>query len=221
MEGEPTENRQEFEQRMTKTYPLLYSDMYGDPRHTCMAFGFDIGPGWYPMLEEMSAKLEPLIREEYAKSMLTQTECSFCCRPKKWHWLFFIINTVKYFFLNKWIAIKKMPREIKRSRCLNINPWDSVKWLLFKSKHYKACKKFRYSCPQATQVKEKFAGLRFYMTWETDEIDKIIGEYEEKSYTICETCGQPGKVRRDKAWIVTLCDKCNKPPHPANNIEKK
>ena len=38
-----SESRKDFEARMTRTYPLLYIDMYGDPSHTCMAFGFDVG----------------------------------------------------------------------------------------------------------------------------------------------------------------------------------
>jgi hypothetical protein len=53
----------DFEKRMFITYPLLYKDMYGDIRTTCMAWGFDIGPGWYSLIEELSSKLEPLIQK--------------------------------------------------------------------------------------------------------------------------------------------------------------
>ena len=56
-------DRKKFEERMTKEYPLLYSDMYGDPRETIMAFGFDIGPGWYSIIEDLSPKIEDLIFE--------------------------------------------------------------------------------------------------------------------------------------------------------------
>jgi len=69
----------------------------------------------------------------------------------------------------------------------------------------------------AIQVKEKFGGLRFYYGVDTTDIDnseykkieKIITEAEKESYKTCEVCGAKGE-QRGKAWIRTLCDKCNK-----------
>jgi hypothetical protein len=60
---------------------------------------------------------------------------------------------------------------------------------------------------QAVQVKEKFGGLRFYVYGGTEEIWDLIDEAEEKSFTICEFCGKPGKPRAT-GWIKTLCDEC-------------
>jgi hypothetical protein len=60
--------------------------------------------------------------------------------------------------------------------------------------------------PRATQVKEKFAGLCFYMTTETAKMDKLIRDAEQESYHICEVCGAEGRVRGDLRWILTLCD---------------
>ena len=66
---------------------------------------------------------------------------------------------------------------------------------------------------EAVQVKEKFAGLRFYIgecnSDKFDEIYDLISKTEELSYEICESCGAPGKVR-GTGWLKTLCDKCNK-----------
>lgn len=56
-----------------------------------------------------------------------------------------------------------------------------------------------------SQIKEKFGGLRFYVYGINDELFDFICEMEEKSYTVCEKCGEPGKVR-DTSWIKTLCD---------------
>lgn len=61
---------------------------------------------------------------------------------------------------------------------------------------------------KAEQVKEKFGGLRFYMTSESDAISAAIKEAESASYRTCELCGAPGK-RRGGGWIQTLCDACN------------
>lgn len=55
------------------------------------------------------------------------------------------------------------------------------------------------------QIKEKFGGLRFYVDGATEKIYKIIDKYEKRSYSICEKCGQPGKLRKDLGWIRTLC----------------
>ncbi len=58
---------------------------------------------------------------------------------------------------------------------------------------------------RASQVKEKYGTLRFYMTSETDEMSKIIEEMEEESGSICETCGAPGRIR-GKHWYYTACE---------------
>lgn len=57
------------------------------------------------------------------------------------------------------------------------------------------------------QVKEKFGGLRFYIGGATNEIFDVIDQAEEDSYTTCEECGKPGKLREELSWILTLCDK--------------
>jgi len=62
--------------------------------------------------------------------------------------------------------------------------------------------------PVAAQVKEKFGGLRCYVDNATEEMYKLIEAAEEKSFTICEYCGAPGKVRPG-GWIRTLCDACD------------
>jgi len=60
---------------------------------------------------------------------------------------------------------------------------------------------------EATQVKEKFAMLRFYYTSATEEGANLIDKAEEMSGYICETCGKPGKLREDLGWYKTLCEK--------------
>jgi len=62
---------------------------------------------------------------------------------------------------------------------------------------------------RASQVKEKFGTLRFYMTSETDAMEEAIRVAEEKSAVTCEVCGGPGNRDRDAGWIKTLCDSCD------------
>jgi len=59
----------------------------------------------------------------------------------------------------------------------------------------------------ATQVKEKFGGLRFYIESGSDAIFDLIDKAEDESFRTCETCGEPGTTR-DDGWVSTECDKC-------------
>jgi hypothetical protein len=63
------------------------------------------------------------------------------------------------------------------------------------------------------QVKEKFGGLRFYIGPGNNAIDQRIHDAERDSYTICETCGAPGKLRGGLNmghWLKTRCDACHR-----------
>ncbi len=62
----------------------------------------------------------------------------------------------------------------------------------------------RHECC-ASQVKEKFAGLRFYMDSATPEMYDLTHEAESLSFQICEECGEPGKTS-GSGYIQTLCD---------------
>ena len=94
--------------------------------------------------------------------------------------------------------------------------WYNLNWKLcekiekeiksFKNDDLKNYQKYPF---EVVQVKQKFGGLRFYTNWGTDKIYELINEAEEKSYTVCESCGEVGRVR-DGGWISTLCDKCVK-----------
>ncbi len=73
----------------------------------------------------------------------------------------------------------------------------------------------------ADQIKEKFGTLRFYYIFEHCSIEKYKGRSDRSSEilegaidfvemltkSICEECGQPGKMRSD-GWIRVRCDKC-------------
>ena len=59
--------------------------------------------------------------------------------------------------------------------------------------------------PVASQVKEKFGGLRFYVQAATDKAYNYITFAESMSYRTCEECGAPGKTYTD-GWHATLCE---------------
>jgi hypothetical protein len=76
------------------------------------------------------------------------------------------------------------------------------------------------SCVVASQVKEKYSTLRFYIHFqgffseqEKEYVCKEIKEAEKKSSITCEFCGaENGISRNDFGWLKTLCVNCYKKP---------
>lgn len=64
------------------------------------------------------------------------------------------------------------------------------------------------------QVKEKFAGLRYYLDTygvghddpRVSMADELIREAEAKSRETCQICGAYGILRTERGWHATLCD---------------
>ena len=61
---------------------------------------------------------------------------------------------------------------------------------------------------EVVQVKQKFGGLRFYVTHSDRLIDGMIWLAEHYSYDTCEKCGSMHNITRTKGWIRTLCKEC-------------
>jgi hypothetical protein len=60
--------------------------------------------------------------------------------------------------------------------------------------------------PVATQVKEKFGTLRFYVNEATDYQYELIDRANTLSQNTCEVCGAPGTADYKRSWIKTLCE---------------
>lgn len=54
---------EELDNRLCDEFPLLYRDRDGDDRRSCMPYGFP-GDGWFQIIYDLSAKLEPLIAQQ-------------------------------------------------------------------------------------------------------------------------------------------------------------
>ena len=108
---------------LISNYPLLYADCDKKPWESCMAFGFEVGDGWFDIINELSAKLEPL---------------------------------------------------------------GAV----------------------ATQVKEKYGTLRFYVHTADEEAFDYIDDAELASESTCEMCGRPGEWS-DSGWCSVRCGDCD------------
>lgn len=60
------------------------------------------------------------------------------------------------------------------------------------------------------QVKEKFAGLRFYFHGGDDAIEGMVEMAETICSHTCMDCGNEGKFIDSGGWYYTLCDECYK-----------
>ena len=59
---------------------------------------------------------------------------------------------------------------------------------------------------KVTQIKEKFGGLRFYVTGTSDKNWALIRNAETKSYSVCEISGSEVEVGTwNNGWIRTMC----------------
>jgi len=63
---------------------------------------------------------------------------------------------------------------------------------------------------KAMQIKEKFGGLRFYVSGSDPYINGMISFAENYSYKVCTVCGNPSSEQKERGWIYTMCEPCQK-----------
>jgi hypothetical protein len=56
-------------------------------------------------------------------------------------------------------------------------------------------------------IKQKYASLRIYSFPFVREVIDLVDDAEARSASICEDCGNKGKIRGEY-WIYIACDKC-------------
>lgn len=58
------------------------------------------------------------------------------------------------------------------------------------------------------QIKQKFGGLRFYFDSDKaellDKMTAVCHKYEQKSFSVCELTGKPGRLMVRNRWYKTL-----------------
>jgi len=48
----------ELERKLVSDYPTLFKQYGGDPRETCLAFGFECGDGWYHLIDTLCGAIQ-------------------------------------------------------------------------------------------------------------------------------------------------------------------
>ena len=60
-------------------------------------------------------------------------------------------------------------------------------------------------------IKEKYGYLRIGVASSKIDVQQQIeweNAAEEEAAWICEACGKPGRIRKDRAWLQVLCYRC-------------
>lgn len=47
----------EKQKQLADKYPQIFCDLGGDPMQTCMAFGLEVGDGWYDLIDKLCADI--------------------------------------------------------------------------------------------------------------------------------------------------------------------
>lgn len=227
--------KEDLDKNLVQRYPLLYSDRYGSMRNTAMCWGFP-GNGWYKLLNTLSYKLEGMIRKIVEENKDNPDALCICGAKRHEHengtGKCLKIYQIPFFasteLLRKWQ--RGVPSNWENgTRKERFKYWFitkikwNVKWKMNQKFHRffwhlqkigiyhrfpSTCEKYYMNYPRASQVKEKFGTLRFYLTCGTDEMYDAIRVAEEESARTCEECGMPGE-QRGGGWILTLCDRCH------------
>jgi hypothetical protein len=171
--------REELDTRLVKKYPKIFVDRYKGMLETCMYWGFECGDGWYWLIDNLCQSIQSYIDSNSYKTTIKNK-----------------ITRKLYKFIRKLTLSSKY------------KPWkyNLYNWI------WKVAKKEKIeSIGQvvATQVKEKFGGLRFYYNGGDQLIDGMIRLAEHESYYICEECGSTEHVGITKeGWLFVRCKNC-------------
>jgi len=159
------------------------------------------------MNQELDAKLcanYPLIFQDRNKPMNQTAMCwGFCCGDGWYN----IINTLCRLLTSEYRSAKSQ-YEYWLPLLGQPHPWNKDKSPVTQDYIDEIKAKLDAEIdkvPVASQVKEKFGGLRFYVQGATEKHWAYITFAESMSYSTCEECGAPGETYTD-GWHRTLCE---------------
>jgi hypothetical protein len=178
--------KKELDEALVAKYPKIFKFRHAPMTHTAMCWGFECGDGWYNILDVLCSNIQDHVdhkRNQRARALrfnrALKRALAGDIRPLDMHFTFGKKETP-----DAW-ALKYSNDAIVKAKFQEVPP--------------------RMPHITASQVKEKFGGLRFYTNGYTDEVSGMIRMAESMSYRTCEVCGSPGRSN-NYGWISTLCD---------------
>jgi hypothetical protein len=178
----------ELQKQLFDRYPKIFRQKDLSMKETCMVWGIDCESGWYQILDNLCACIQGRVDSKLA----------------------YLVARKKYLTLR--MCIKDLVSSIAKLQWLR-NP-HIIKWDLRQLKEWLDLRgkidPLTYQV-EATQVKEKYGTLRFYVDHADEEVNGMISMAEAMSAVTCETCGTTkGAKVGGSGWLSCRCDKCRK-----------
>ena len=178
--------RKELDEKLVEKYPKIFKYRHAPMTHTAMCWGFDCGDGWYNIVDALCSNIQHHVdnkRKDRAKALrfnrALKRALAGDVRSLQMHFSFGSYTEPTSF------GIEYANKAIEKAEYKEVPPLMPY--------------------ITASQVKEKFGGLRFYTNGYTDVVQGMISMAESMSYRTCEVCGSPGRSN-NYGWISTLCD---------------
>ena len=190
---------EELDNKLCQKYPKIFADRNGNMMTTAMCWGFDCGDGWYNIIDSLCSNLQ-WNTDKNNKDYVIKNKILRKLIPQ--------IRNIFY----------KIPYYHNLNRKIQINPIYYIRKLLLniieawrKKQTYIYIESGRYPQIVATQVKEKFGGLRFYVQGASTQQYAVIDFVGSLSYKVCEKCGSMKDIGSTQGWMKTLCKDCHDP----------
>jgi hypothetical protein len=173
--------KKELDELLCKKYPEMLVNRYKPMQETCMCWGFEVGDGWFNILDQLMGNIQHHINWSIKQhtNAIQNNEMIAQCKAG-----------VFDMFEKEYNHIANT--EYKEKRLTEIIEGDF--------------REVPNIVHQVTldQVKEKFGTLRFYYTGGDDIIDGMVRMAESMSGVTCEECGNVGTTV-GSGWLTTTC----------------
>lgn len=161
--------KKELDELLCKKYPEIFVDRHANMQMTAMCWGFDIGDGWFNIINVLCESLYNDYRQ-----------------AKK-----------NFNYLQKIVVTSGQYEKLEDKKHF-INP-------IMLEKARLKMNEVKSNIPVASQVKEKYGSLRFYVNGATDKQYALIEMAESLSAVTCDVCGAPSHDQPQVGWIKTRC----------------
>jgi hypothetical protein len=190
---------QELYDKLCKKYPKIFEGRKKSIKQSLIPFGFECGDGWYNIIDILCSNLQ-WNTDKNSKDYVIKNK---------------LLRKLIPFLRN---IFMKIPGKYNLKRHRQINPMVYIRSFLVgfldelrRRQEFIYIESDRYPQIIATQVKEKFGGLRFYVKGASEQQHAVISLIESLSYRVCEKCGSMKDIGRTDGWISTLCKECHDP----------
>lgn len=176
--------REELDSYLCKKYPKIFRDRYAPMNQTAMCWGFEIGDGWFNIIDITCGNIQSHID-------WSRIQRAYALRFNR--------------ALKR--AINGDIQGLSHYYTIGGKVTDYTTMSAVNALSRKELMRVPQKVSQvvAVQVKEKFGTLRFYVDGGDNYTDGMIRIAEGMSGVTCEACGNPGR-RTEGGWVSTLCE---------------